>query len=103
MKQLLISAALVALAAPAFAQDSPAENYGTQLLPPGGSVGDVGQAADILSSEGTEERIIVPSDPEMTTLGSDSIGHRQLAEELGVSPDDYTPEELGKMYIDRYD
>lgn len=99
MKLITLTAALALVAAPVLAE-TPAEKFGAQHV--GHSASQAAQTIAVkkLSGDDVDNRIVI-AQPAQTTRNSQ--GHLQLAENMGVSPDDYTNAELAKMFIGAYD
>ncbi|WP_298297386.1 hypothetical protein [uncultured Litoreibacter sp.] len=104
MKTLLIPAFVTLMAAPAFAD---AEDFGEKMLAQNGSNATAQTlvvAVNKLSEDKTTDRIML-GDNEIVSRSSDqmTIGHLQLARNMGVNPADFTVAELSAMYIGKYD
>lgn len=100
MKLLPIATALTLIAAPAFADETPAELFGRAHAAQGQSAAAQAMAVEKLSGNDIEDRILVVA-PTQTTRNS--AGHLQIAKSLGVSPDAYTNAQLAKLIIAEYD
>ncbi|WP_146174178.1 hypothetical protein [Litoreibacter ponti] len=97
---LMAAAGLALLAAPALADESPAEIFGAQGAGAIASPAAMDKAMANFENESPAERTMRPE--EFPTRGI-SIGDRQLAAALGVDAQDFTSAELSKMYIGKYD
>lgn len=97
---LIAAAALALMAAPALADDSPAEIFGAQNATDSSSPATLNMAMEKFESESPAERLMRPD--EIVTRGV-TIGDRQLAASLGVNVENYSSAELSAMYIGLYD
>ena len=105
MKSYLVPAVLTAfLVGPTAAFASAAEDFG-EILAVGQTVsGETAQlAAQKLSGDDLDDRIVMSDDIISTQSVGITAGHARLAAEMGVDPNDYTNAELAKMYIGEYD
>lgn len=98
---VLTAAVAALLAAPAFADISPAEQFGAQKAEPTASPAAYAMALDKLSGDDLDDRI-TPVAADLATRNI-TIGDRQLAAAMGVNVNDYTTAELAAMFIGKYD
>lgn len=104
MKKLILPAVVVtALAAPAIADDSPAELFGQAIADDSSSSASLNMAAEKLQGDSVDERLLVGANEIITRSTGVNAGTQQLATNMGVSANDYTRAELAKMFIGRYD
>lgn len=100
---LISAVAIIALAAPALAEDdSAAEIFDRAHASGESSPAAYDTALAILSGDRLDDRITPEHHADVATRNF-SVGHLQLANEMGVPANAYTTAELAKMFIDAYD
>lgn len=105
MNSYFVPATLIAfLAASTAVTAGPADDFGAASAAGATVSAEVAQrAAQKLSGDDLEDRIMLSDDLISTQNVGITAGHARLAAEMGVDPADYTSAELAKMFIGEYD